>query len=119
MRSMAELQKSFKASSLLSVSLVLVLLCLHITARPSMADTRIVQIGVILDLNSTLGKMLHNSLVFAVHDHYSVQTDTATKINLIVKNVPQNDVVAAASAGNTNFNLHLLKMINNIDACRA
>ncbi|KAK4268529.1 hypothetical protein QN277_025176 [Acacia crassicarpa] len=96
---MEELQRSFRASCLLSVSVVL-LLWLNITARPSMAVTQIVPIGVILDLglNSVLGEMIHNSLAFAIKEYYSVNKQTATKIDLIVWNVSRYDIFTAASA---------------------
>ncbi|KAK4268538.1 hypothetical protein QN277_025184 [Acacia crassicarpa] len=101
---MAELQKSFKAS-LLSMSglLLLVLLCLHITARASMAATneqkkRLIPVGVILDLHSALGSMVNGSLALALEDYYSVHTDTATKIDLKVRNASHDNVLDAAKA---------------------
>ncbi|XP_054785123.1 glutamate receptor 2.7-like [Prosopis cineraria] len=99
---MADLQRSSKAR-ILSPSLLL-LLCLSLTTRPSMAaatddqkETRIsVKVGVILDLTSALGLLANNSITLAVEDIYSVHNDTATKIDLIVCNISQNDVVSAA-----------------------
>ncbi|KAK4268541.1 hypothetical protein QN277_025187 [Acacia crassicarpa] len=97
MRTMAELQKSLKASYLASVSLLLsVLLWLSITVRPSMAAKEI-PVGVILDPNSTLGIMVYNSLTLAVEDYYSEHKDTATKIHLLVRNVSHNDFFTAAA----------------------
>ncbi|KAI9115854.1 hypothetical protein K1719_012784 [Acacia pycnantha] len=102
MRTMAELQKSYKASSLSSLSLLLLLLLwLNLTARPSVAaneqNKREIAVGVILDLNSTLGNMLNNSLHLAVEDYYSVHENTATKIVLIVQDVSQKDFATAAA----------------------
>ncbi|KAI9116144.1 hypothetical protein K1719_013074 [Acacia pycnantha] len=104
MKSMAELQKSFKPS-LLSMSslLLLVLLCLHIAARASMAATdeenkTLIPVGVILDLGSPLGSMVNGSLALALEDYYSVHKDTATKIDLKVKNAFNNDVLDSAVA---------------------
>ncbi|KAK4268534.1 hypothetical protein QN277_025181 [Acacia crassicarpa] len=93
---MAELQKSFKASYLVSL-LLFVLLWLSITARASMAATEI-PVGVILDLNSELGEMVNNSLTLAVEDYYSDNKQTATMIRLIVRNASQNDFATAARA---------------------
>ncbi|KAK4268533.1 hypothetical protein QN277_025180 [Acacia crassicarpa] len=98
---MKELQRGFRASCLLSVSVVSVLLLwLNITARPSMAATQTVPIGVILDLglNSVLGEMIYNSLALAIEEYYSVNNRTATKIDLIVKNVSRDDIFTAATA---------------------
>ncbi|KAI9115847.1 hypothetical protein K1719_012777 [Acacia pycnantha] len=121
---MEELQRSFKASCLLSVSVVL-LLWLNITARPSMAATQTVPIGVILDLNSILGRMINNSLALAIEEYYSVHNQTATKIDLIVKNVSQDNIFTAARAAvgwqsivpiyeETEYGSHLLPCLSNV-----
>lgn len=125
MRSMVELQRSLKAYHLLGVSLMLVsLLWLNFTVRASMADQKIVEVGVILDLDSALGKMVNDSLTFAIENYYGFYDHTTTKIDLVVRNVPQDDVAAAAEAGNLYYrgsNLHLIlklflshKILNNI-----
>ncbi|KAI9116013.1 hypothetical protein K1719_012943 [Acacia pycnantha] len=94
---MAELQKCFKACSLLSVSLVALMLWLSITTKPSMAATQI-PVGIILDLNSTLGRLANNSLTLAVENSCPYHQVTAIKINLIVRDISRNDVLAAAKA---------------------
>ncbi|XP_028760904.1 glutamate receptor 2.3-like [Neltuma alba] len=101
---MAELlKKSLKA--LLSVSVALVLLWL----RPSMAAKPDgVPVGVILDLNSELGKMVNNSLALAVED---TERYTATKIRLIIRNVSQNDAVAAAGNASELIEKHKVRAI--------
>ncbi|XP_028760950.1 glutamate receptor 2.7 [Neltuma alba] len=94
---MVELQKSLRASSPFSLVLLLVLLWLNITVRPSMAATKTVPVGVILDLNSRLGKMVNNSLALAVENYYLVHNNTATKITLVVWNVSQDNIIIAAN----------------------
>ncbi|XP_035549154.1 glutamate receptor 2.8-like isoform X1 [Juglans regia] len=76
------------------VSFLLLILSLHV--EHSMAK-EFVPVGVVLDLNSTVGGIAKRCMSMALSDFYAVKDDYNTRITLLTKN-SGNDVIAAASA---------------------
>jgi ionotropic glutamate receptor len=58
---------------------------------------QMVNVGVILDLDTPVGKMAHHCVSMALSDFYA-RNANRTKLNLTVKD-SRNDVVSASSAG--------------------
>ncbi|KAK9931920.1 hypothetical protein M0R45_019174 [Rubus argutus] len=56
-----------------------------------------VNVGVILDLDTPVGKMAHHCVSMALSDFYARNANYRTKLNLTVKD-SRNDVVSASSA---------------------
>ncbi|KAK9931926.1 hypothetical protein M0R45_019180 [Rubus argutus] len=65
---------------------------------------QMVNVGVILDLDTPVGKMAHRCISMAITDFYARNANYRTKLNLTVKD-SRNDVVSAASAA--------LELLNN------
>lgn len=63
---------------------------------------QMVNVGVILDLDTTVGKMAHRCISMALSDFYARNSNYRTKLNLTVKD-SRNDVVSAASAGRYHY----------------
>ncbi|XP_061966126.1 glutamate receptor 2.8-like isoform X2 [Populus nigra] len=57
----------------------------------------IIRVGVVLDLNSTVGKMAESCISAAVNDFYARNADYRTRISLVTRD-SKGDVVTAASA---------------------
>ncbi|KAB5514426.1 hypothetical protein DKX38_028332 [Salix brachista] len=58
----------------------------------------IVPVGVILDLNSTVGEIAESCISMAVSDFYAVNDDFKTRLALFTRD-SSRDVVAATSSG--------------------
>jgi ionotropic glutamate receptor len=65
----------------------------------------IIRVGVVLDLNSAVGKMAESCISAAVNDFYARNADYRTRISLVTRD-SKGDVVTAASAGTTSLNIH-------------
>ncbi|BFG14677.1 hypothetical protein CerSpe_009510 [Prunus speciosa] len=72
--------------------------------RTTIASKQMVRIGVILDLDSPIGKMARSYMSMALSDFYARNATYRTKLTLSVKN-SSKDAVAAASAA--------LELMNN------
>ncbi|XP_021832746.1 glutamate receptor 2.1-like [Prunus avium] len=72
--------------------------------RTTIASKQMVRIGVILDLDSPIGKMARSYMSMALSEFYARNANYRTKLTLSVKNSSE-DVVAAASAA--------LELMNN------
>jgi ionotropic glutamate receptor len=77
--------------------LAVVLLSLWLWGEPLMAK-EIIPVGVVLDLNSTVGRVAESYMSIALSDFYAVNDNYRTKLSLFTKN-SGDDVIAAASAG--------------------
>jgi ionotropic glutamate receptor len=58
----------------------------------------IIPIGVVLDLNSTVGEMAESCISMAVSDFYALNVDFKTRLALSTRD-SSSDVVAATSSG--------------------
>jgi ionotropic glutamate receptor len=58
----------------------------------------IIPIGVVLDLNSTVGEMAESCMSMAVSDFYALNVDFKTRLALFTRD-SSSDVVAATSSG--------------------
>jgi len=65
----------------------------------------IIRVGVVLDLNSAVGKMAESCISAAVNDFYARNADYRSRISLVTRD-SKGDVVTAASAGTTSLNIH-------------
>ncbi|KAF3452843.1 hypothetical protein FNV43_RR03276 [Rhamnella rubrinervis] len=59
---------------------------------------QVVRIGVIVDLESEVGKMTQNYISMAISDFYAINANYHTRLALSVKNSPMDAVVAASAA---------------------
>jgi ionotropic glutamate receptor len=57
-----------------------------------------IPIGVVLDLNSTVGEMAESCISMAVSDFYALNVDFKTRLALFTRD-SSSDVVAATSSG--------------------
>jgi hypothetical protein len=65
----------------------------------------IIRVGVVLDMNSAVGKTAENCISAAANDFYARNADYRTRISLVTRD-SKGDVVTAASAGTTSLNIH-------------
>ncbi|OAY66543.1 Glutamate receptor 2.8 [Ananas comosus] len=93
---------SFLEPSTLPLSfLSLIILSLFSIQQPSSASTQLLvpsalKVGLILDLNSLVGRIALTSIRIAVDDFYAAHPYSSTRLDLLVRD--SNDVVTAASA---------------------
>ena len=64
----------------------------------SMADD-VIRVGVVLDLNSTVGKVAESYILMAVSDFYALNANYRTRLSLFIRD-SRDDVVGATCAGN-------------------
>ena len=78
----------------------LLVLISNITATQNATETepRTVNVGVILNLQSLVGKIAHMSILMALEDFYSVHSSYRTKLVLHMRDSNDEDI-QAASAG--------------------
>jgi hypothetical protein len=72
----------------------------------------IIRVGVVLDMNSAVGKMAESCISAAVNDFYARNADYRTRISLVTRD-SKGDVVTAASAGTTSLNIHTRNRIHD------
>ncbi|KAI4356969.1 hypothetical protein L6164_000946 [Bauhinia variegata] len=87
---MENLQKSFQSS----FSVIYLLLLCH---WGPLKAKELVPIGVILDLNSSIGSMANSCISMALHDFYQKNSDFKTRLHLRIRD-SNNDIIKAASA---------------------
>jgi hypothetical protein len=85
---------------MLSRTIFLLVLISNITATQNATETepRTVNVGVILNLQSLVGKIAHMSILMALEDFYSVHSSYRTKLVLHMRDSNEEDI-QAASAG--------------------
>ena len=79
--------------------LFILFLLLSLLGKQSMADDVVVRVGIVLDLNSTVGKVAESYILMAVSDFYAVNANYRTRLSLFTRD-SKDDVVGAACAGN-------------------
>ncbi|XP_041021383.1 glutamate receptor 2.8-like isoform X1 [Juglans microcarpa x Juglans regia] len=72
-------------------------LLLTLRGEPSMAAKEVIPVGVVLDLNSPVGRVAEHCMSMALSDFYAANDDYNTRLALLTKD-SGNDVIAAASA---------------------
>ncbi|KAJ6797674.1 glutamate receptor 2.8 [Iris pallida] len=82
----------------LSFPILLLLLVLLLFPSAAAAAPAEVNVGVILDLNSTIGSICQVSVKIALSDYYAAHPDSATRLRLYFRHSPRDDVVSAAAA---------------------
>jgi hypothetical protein len=69
----------------------------------------VIRVGVVLDLNSTLGEMAESCIFMALSDFYAANANYRTRLTLSTRN-SRGDVLGAACSGNINVT-HMLKIV--------
>nr|XP_048326895.1 glutamate receptor 2.8-like isoform X2 [Ziziphus jujuba var. spinosa] len=64
----------------------------------SIGSKQAVRVGVVIDLDSDVGKIAENYTSMALSDFYTRYADYRTRLNVAVKNYGKDDVIFAASA---------------------
>ena len=72
----------------------------------------IIRVGVVLDMNSAVGKTAKSCISAAVNNFYARNADYRTRISLVTRD-SKGDVVTAASAGTTSLNIHTRNRIHD------
>ncbi|KAF5461793.1 hypothetical protein F2P56_017862 [Juglans regia] len=72
-------------------------LLLTLRGEPSMAAKEVIPVGVVLNLNSPVGRVAEHFMSMALSDFYAANDDYNTRVALLTKD-SGNDVIAAASA---------------------
>ena len=84
---------------LFSFIILFLLISASLGGKQSMADVNMIRVGVVLDLNSTVGKVAESYILMAVSDFYAVNANYRTRLSLFTRD-SKDDVVGAACAGN-------------------
>ena len=84
---------------LFSFLILFLLISACLGGKQSMADVNVIRVGVVLDLNSTVGEMAASYISMAVSDFYAVHANYQTRLTLFTRD-SKDDVVGAACAGN-------------------
>ncbi|KAL4654548.1 hypothetical protein ACB092_01G387300 [Castanea dentata] len=85
-------------SKFLSFLLLSLSLCSY---EPLMMANKLIPIGVVLDLKSSVGRVAERYMSMALLDFYAVNHNYSTRLSLLIKD-SGNDVIAATSAGTDN-----------------
>ena len=84
---------------LFSYIILFLLISTSLGGEQSTADVNVIRVGVVLDLNSTVGEMAESYISMAVSDFYAVNAKYQTRLTLFTRD-SKDDVVGAACAGN-------------------
>ncbi|KAJ6435534.1 hypothetical protein OIU84_000682 [Salix udensis] len=76
----------------------------------------IIPVGVVLDLNSTVGEIAESCISMAVSDFYAVNADFKTRLALFTRDSGR-DVVAATSSGICVNSHHFRKLDRRFSFC--
>uniref|UniRef100_A0A2N9IMB7 Glutamate receptor n=1 Tax=Fagus sylvatica TaxID=28930 RepID=A0A2N9IMB7_FAGSY len=82
---------------LFSFIILFLLISASLGGKQSMTDVNVIRVGVVLDLNSTVGEMAESYLSMAVSDFYTVNANYQTRLTLFTRD-SKDDVVGAACA---------------------
>ncbi|GMY35461.1 glutamate receptor 2.8-like [Fagus crenata] len=82
---------------LFSFIILFLLISTSLGGKQSMADVNVIRVGVVLDLNSTVGEMAASYISMAVSDFYAVNANYQTRLTLFTRD-SKDDVVGAACA---------------------
>jgi hypothetical protein len=79
---------------LFSFIILFLLISAILGGKQSMADVNVIRVGVVLDLNSTVGEMAESYISMAVSDFYVVNANYQTRLTLFTRD-SKDDVVGA------------------------
>ncbi|GMY35456.1 glutamate receptor 2.8-like [Fagus crenata] len=79
---------------LFSFIILFLLISAILGGKQSMADVNVIRVGVVLDLNSTVGEMAESYITMAVSDFYVVNAHYQTRLTLFTRD-SKDDVVGA------------------------
>jgi hypothetical protein len=88
-----------KKSTKITVSLFVILFSIVTAKDSNKPEPAQFHVGVILNLDTTVGKMAQTSIAMAVEDFYAVHSNYSTSLVLHTKDAKQDDV-EATFAGN-------------------